>query len=129
MTAYTDFTRDFPQRCLDVLDAASAGAATNGREITLLLMTASVGLLVPFERLKPEHPFGDGRQYELLADRFSDLLENKFVGSVLCPSDNHSWYIARNVASVDGALDNWLHFVRAWIGFLQVASNETRDKP
>jgi hypothetical protein len=62
LTAYTDFTRDFPQKCLDVLDAASSGAATNGREITLLLMTASAGLLIPFERLKPDsknsvHPF------------------------------------------------------------------------
>lgn len=113
MTAYTDFTRDFPKRCLEVLDAASSGAVANGREITLLYMAASVSLLVPFERLKPDtedsdHPFGDNRRYKSVADRLKRLLDEKFVGSELCPGDQHSWKLAKGVQSVEGDVDSWL---------------------
>lgn len=113
MTAYTDFTRDFPKRCLDVLDKASAGAAANGREITLLYMAASASLLVPFERLKPDtensaHPFGENKRYGLAAGRLKELLDKKFVGSDLCPESSHSWQLAKDVQSVEGDVDSWL---------------------
>lgn len=108
MTAYTDFTRDFPGRCLEVLEAVSSGVAANGREITLLYMAASASLLVPFERLKAEHPFGDSQRKVRTADRLTELLGKKFVGSVLCPTNTHSWRLARKISSVDGELDGWL---------------------
>ena len=112
MTAYTDFTSDFPKRCLEVLNTASADAAERGREITLLYMAASASLLVPFERLKPDtknsaHPFRDNRRDVVTANRLEELLRKNFVGSVLCPS-NHSFQLAKNVKSVSGDLDDWL---------------------
>ncbi|UCU92069.1 hypothetical protein [Hydrogenophaga taeniospiralis] len=113
MTAYADFTNDFPRRCLEVLDAVSSGAAANGREITLLFMSSSARFLVPFERLKSdtsnsEHPFGDNKRYGTAAARSKDMLRKKFVGSVLCPSNSHSWHCAKKVASVECGLDSWL---------------------
>lgn len=113
MTAYTDFTRDFPKRCLEVLDAASSGAVANGREITLLYMAASASLLVPFERLRPGskdsvHPFGDNKRYKSVADSLQRLLDEKFVSSKLCPGNQHSWKLARGVQSVEGDVDTWL---------------------
>lgn len=117
MTAYTNFTSDFPKRCLDVLDTASTGAAANGREITLLLMAASASLLVPFERLKPDisnsvHPFGDNRRYGPAAARLKELLRKNFVGSDLGPESTHSWKLAKDVQSVDGDVDTWLPKVK-----------------
>lgn len=113
MTVYTDFTSDFPKRCLDVLDMASADAAADGREITLLFMAASASLLVPFERLKPDteysvHPFGDNKRYKLAADSLKGLLDENFVGSVLCSQAMHSWKLAKDVQSVDGDVETWL---------------------
>lgn len=113
MTAYTDFTSDFPARCLELLDRASGVASVNGLEITLLLMTASASLLVPFERLKPDtdhssHPFGDNRRFGAAAEKLAELMKESFVGSVLCPDTESSWRLAKNVKSVDGDLDCWL---------------------
>lgn len=113
MTAYANFTSDFPARCLELLDRASGVASVNGLEITLLLMTASASLLVPFERLKPDtdhssHPFGDNRRFGDAAKKLKDLMTENFVGSVLCPSTEASWRLAKKVESVDGDLDCWL---------------------
>jgi len=117
MTAYTDFTSDFPRRCLEVLDTASADAAANGREITLLLMVASASLLVPFERLKPDteysaHPSGDNKRYGAAAGQLKELLDKRFVGSELCPATKHSWQLAKEVQTVEGAMDSWLPKVK-----------------
>lgn len=113
MTAYTDFTSDFPGRCLDLLNLAHGMASVNGREVTLLLMAASASLLVPYDRLKPDtyyssHPFGDNRRFLDAAEKLKDLMAAKFVGSVLCPNENTSWQLAKKVPSVTGDLDSWL---------------------
>ena len=113
MSAYTNFTSDFPSRCLELLDIAHGVASVNGRETTLLLMAASASLLVPFERLKPDtqhhaHPFRDNARFADAAEKLQDLLTEKFVGSVLCPSTAASWQLAKDVLSVDGDVDSWL---------------------
>ena len=113
MTAYTNFTSDFPGRCLELLDLAHGIASVNGREVTLLLMVASASLLVPYERLKPDtdyasHPFGDNRRFVEVANKLKDLMAENFVGSVLCPGTASSWRLAKKVQSVDGDLDGWL---------------------
>lgn len=52
MSNYRDFIEDFPSRCKDLLLLAHEQAASNDREVTLSLMVASAGFLVPFERLR-----------------------------------------------------------------------------
>ena len=127
MTAYTDFTRDFPGRCLEVLDSASADAVAKGREITLLFMAASASLLVPFERLKPDtsnsvHPFRDNKRYCAAATQLEALLGESFVASALYPG-SHSFEIAKNVKSVQGDPDGWLPTA----GLIQLDQSEKVD--
>jgi hypothetical protein len=108
VTAYTNFTSDFPKRCLDILDMALPMALEKERDITLLLMAASAGFLVPFERLKSSHPFRFNEQETRTISRLSELKQRAFVGSVLCPDTSHSWELAEYVSSVEGDLEGWL---------------------
>ena len=113
MTAYTNFTGDFPARCVAVLDAASDIAKGQEREVTLLLMAASASFIVSFERLKPDtreggHPFGDNKKFSVAAESLSQLMKSEFIGSELCPGMSHSWRSAKNIKSVRGGPEQWL---------------------
>ena len=112
MTAYRDFTGDFPSRCMEVLDHQMAWAKFRGRDVTLLLMVSSAAFLVPYERLRPEsnrspHPSGDNERFAELAKRLEELMATKFCGSRFCPNAQSSWKVAKNVPFVGGDLDGW----------------------
>jgi hypothetical protein len=112
MSAYRDFTSDFPTRCLEVLAHQMAWAKFKGRDVTLLLMVSSAAFLVPYERLRldtkhPPHPSGDGERFAALAESLVDLMAEKFCGSNLCPEMTNSWKVAKDVPSVQGDLDVW----------------------
>ena len=112
MSAYRDFTMDFPSRCLEILDRQSGWAKFRDREVTLLLMVASAAFVVPYERLglhkdRPPHPAGDNKRYAELAKRLEDLKADKFCSSSLCPNSENSWKLAKDVDRVDGDLDGW----------------------
>lgn len=112
MSAYRDFTRDFPSRCIEVLDHHMDWAKFRGRDVTLLLMVASAAFLVPYERLKPEstrspHPSGDIERFAELAKRLEELMDAKFCGSRFCPGKENSWKVAKEVPFVHGDLDSW----------------------
>lgn len=51
MTMYKDFVHDYPARCIDVLTNLFEHAKTRDREVTLLLMAAAGGFVMPYERL------------------------------------------------------------------------------
>ncbi len=69
MSSFANFVEDFPSRCGDLLVRFHQDAVANDREVTLALMVASAGFLVPFERLRPDglyiQPTHD--RHELLA--------------------------------------------------------------
>jgi hypothetical protein len=46
MTDYSDFIRDFPTRCGEVLSIYYDQAQAKSREVTLLIMTATAAFLV-----------------------------------------------------------------------------------
>jgi hypothetical protein len=95
MSSFSDFVKDFPERCKDVLQLGQETAIENDREVTLLLMTAAAALVVPFERLNPdsiyEHPSNDAGRFPALTKSLSDLLKESFFGSRLWGSTVSSW--------------------------------------
>jgi len=58
MSMYEDFVRDYPARCIDVLEHFYEQAIVKDREVTLLLMATAGGFVMPYERLK------DGQKFE-----------------------------------------------------------------
>src|SRR5687768_3967400 len=51
MSIYKDFVQDFPRRCHDVLKAFGSESKKQDRDVTLLLMVATAGFVMPYERL------------------------------------------------------------------------------
>jgi hypothetical protein len=96
MTVYSDWLRDFPNRCIETLALLEPKARVHGREVTLLLSVGSILLNVPMERLKVrldklqqpiEHPM-TGHPDEAarnanraLALKFRAMLDEKFATS------------------------------------------------
>jgi hypothetical protein len=99
MTDYTDFIRDFPARCGDVLKLAYCPARAQDREVTLLIMTAAAALLVPFERLRPgmavEHLGADRRTYPDLANQLDAALKQPFLKSPFRRGGPGSWSVGK----------------------------------
>jgi hypothetical protein len=111
MTEYKNFIKDFPRRCRDILDLAGKPALSRGREVTLALMVASAGLVVPYERLKPDggfrnHPSGDNKTFADAAEKLKSLLDKPFMSSVLWNETSSTWHDGK-VASVNGDPDSW----------------------
>jgi len=110
MTAYKNFVQDFPNRCLDILKMAKSQAKMKDREVTLSLVIASAGFVIPFERLRPpgelEHPSGDREKYKKNSENLSKLMGTKFVGSALHPSSRTNW-LAGKLKKIEGAPDSW----------------------
>jgi hypothetical protein len=112
MSAYKNFTGDFPSRCLEILDQQKSWAKFKGRDVTLLLMVASAAFLIPFERLKPTsyrypHPSGDNEKFAELSEDLKDLMTSNFIESRLSPNKETTWKFKANVPSVSGDLDDW----------------------
>jgi hypothetical protein len=95
MSNYTDFIVDFPRRCRDILLFTHEQALAVDREVTLMLVIASAGLLVPYERLKTDgifvHPAGDDQKYTKAADELKQMLKQSFIDSPLWNSHMTSW--------------------------------------
>lgn len=113
MTAYKNFVEDFPRRCRDILDFARKPALSRGLEVTLSLMVASAGLIVPYERLKPDgrfgdHPSGDNKTFADAAIKLKLLLDEPFVTSRLWSQPNSTWQ--------DGKLDSVKGYPETWEG-------------
>ncbi len=111
MTAYKNFIDDFPSRCRDILNIAKRPALCRGREITLTLLVASAGLVVPYERLTPDsrwgdHPSGDRKTFAHAAGKLELLLSQPFMSSVLFNKMNSTWYEGK-VDSVNCDVDSW----------------------
>jgi hypothetical protein len=111
MTGYRNFIEDFPRRCRDILDIAGKPALSRGREVTLILMVASTGFVVPYERLKPDsrwgdHPSGDRKRFADAAGRLESLLHQPFMSSRLWTETSSTWHGGK-LDSVTGDPDSW----------------------
>lgn len=108
MTAYKDFHQDFPTRCLSLLRMAEEKAHGRNLEVTLIIMVASAGLVIPFERLRPrkiQHPIGDREKYSDASSKLDELLTDQFFSSQLQRGTN-IWEGGR-VKSIDTLPDEW----------------------
>jgi hypothetical protein len=111
MSAYKNFVDDFPRRCREILRFAGKPALFRGREVTLALMVASAGLVVPYERLKPDggeidHPSGDNKKFSDAADQLRTLLAEPFLSSTVWGSPVSTWHSGK-LKSVTGDPDSW----------------------
>ena len=109
MTAYKNFVDDFPLRCQDILRFAGRRASFGGREVTLSLMVASAGLIIPYERLKPgefDHPSGDTIKFSDAADQLRTLLDQPFLSSAVWNAPVSTWQSGK-LESVLGDPDSW----------------------
>jgi hypothetical protein len=105
MTAYRNFIDDFPSRCCDILNIAKRPAISRGREVTLTLLVASAGFIVPYERLG-DHPSGDSTRFAEAAEKLRKLLDEPFVSSVLYNKTNSTWHDGK-VVSVNDYPESW----------------------
>lgn len=111
MTAYKNFVDDFPNRCREILKFAGKPALFRGREVTLALMVASAGLVVPYERLKPDggeidHPSGDNKKFSAAAEKLRGLLAESFLSSAVWGAPVSTWHSGK-LKSVTGDPDSW----------------------
>lgn len=83
MTAYINFIKDFPKRAIEIYSLGFEQAKANEREVTLLLSVAAVSLIVPYERLKLEHPSGDSHNYNLARNKLVRISNKEFLSSEL----------------------------------------------
>lgn len=110
LTAYKNFVQDFPNRCMDLLNLAEKQARAQDREVTLVLLVASAGFVIPFERLRPpgklDHPIGDRERYPEYSEKLKQLMDSKFRGSELHPEQDTLWK-AGNLKCIQGDPDSW----------------------
>jgi hypothetical protein len=121
MSEYINFVDDFPRRCKEVLRFAEGFAQIEEREVTLYLMVASAGFLVPYERLKPDpepgpkggsgipHPSRDNETFYDAAQQLKNDLDKPFLDSVGLGQGPSSWYSGK-VRSVEGGPSDWRGF-------------------
>lgn len=102
MALLVDFADEFPARCSEVLSAGIGAMRGRGREVTFLLMVASSGFLMPFERLRPpetsgsaEHFLDDRGAHPEAADRLDELLGSPFLESTLASGFFGEWSLAK----------------------------------
>src|SRR5262249_35130825 len=111
MTAYKNFVADFPRRCRDILHVASKPALSQGLEVTLALVVASAGLVVPYERLKPNgrwgpHPSGESEKFVDAAKKLESILHQPFMSSSLWTKGISTW-CSGELDSAAGEPDSW----------------------
>jgi len=114
MTAYQNFSQDFPRRCIELLEKAANHDDFDERRVTWLLMAAASAFVMPFERLKltPDgdalHPFGQNEQLYKLAATLERTMKEHFIKSAFSSSLNPSWMIKKKIPDVSGDVDGWL---------------------
>ena len=106
MTAYRDFISDFPTRCQEILRAIRKTKSLGHRDVTVMLSIASAGFIVPFERLKPDHPLSPNSNDAEAHTRLRELLERTFLGSELWPDSAQGWYF-EHIRDCCGDPDSW----------------------
>lgn len=120
MSGYTNFIQDFPTRCGELLATYKHRATFQGREVTLMLSIASAGFMIPFERMRAKHPFGDKDRYIDLSNEFQALYKQKFISSDLCSGSAGRWWYGKLV-SHKGMPDDWPEMQN-----MQLADNKTK---
>lgn len=111
MTAYRDWFSDFPNRTLDVLQdlkQVKNGNLWRKRSVTILLMTACSGFVIPFERLDRNRAddLGQDIPNEAKGIRAKLKFEHPFIESIFVTSVEH--WLEGHVPSIEGAVDSWL---------------------
>lgn len=92
MSNYNDLIKDFPNRCLDILDSFVKQAKNIDREVTLMLTVTSTSLIIPYERLGDyENPSGDARKYSKAKGKFANECGNKIFLDWIQGKGNKSW--------------------------------------
>ena len=105
MTVYSPFYKDFPSRCLSLLNKYYDHAQMNNMEVTLMVSIASSGFVIPFERINHEiykkkktHPYSE----------YLDIVDKSFVSEF---SDNKGlnsdWSISVNVTPRWDNINGW----------------------
>ena len=89
------YVTEFAQRCSTALQACEGKARANDCEVTLLLMAASAGIVVPLERLngasRLDQPINDFVHNPKDAADMQKLLDERFFGSAVWGTDKASW--------------------------------------
>ncbi len=92
---YQDYVSDFPQRCSRLLGELGSTTQDMGLEVTHLLSITTVGLTVPYDRLRKgsrtPHPSDDRRRYKRAASEYNRLLEEPFLSSQLWGAEPSTW--------------------------------------
>lgn len=133
VSLYVDFVQDFPARCSEVLKLTDSEANASGREVTLMLMAAAAGLVVPWERLRTKqerestratpdgsrhppvakqprtHPTKDVDKYPQAAARLSKWLGENFKASPIWKRGLKSWKFG-SATDVSKHPDEWPGF-------------------
>ncbi|MDD3769192.1 MAG: hypothetical protein PHV10_01125 [Sulfuricurvum sp.] len=78
---YKNYITCFAYRSKKVLEKFSACDATNELNVTALLSVAASAFVIPFERLKKDHPFGDGAAFSEIGTKVKGVLEINFGDS------------------------------------------------
>ncbi len=84
MSAYRDFTRDFPERCSGIMKRFYFEARLSNLEVTLLLSVATSGLVIPFERIRLDsggHPLERGSKHKWEKAKEEPFIRSKFWDS------------------------------------------------
>jgi hypothetical protein len=110
LSEYRDFVHDFPLRCHDLLKTFEPGAKLRDREVTLLLAVASAGLVVPYERLRPDrpHPSGDAQRFSQAAAALAEELD-KTLERFLGEASAREWLVG-TTSDLNGPPDAWSGF-------------------
>ncbi|TLD71167.1 hypothetical protein FEM03_09685 [Phragmitibacter flavus] len=95
MSYYTNFVKDFPSRCLDLLKFEME-AKNKNLEVTLLLVVAGQAIFMPYERLdlnnsKNKHPSKDFEKFETARSDLQKELAKKCKDSRLFKDENGSY--------------------------------------
>ncbi len=95
MSMYEDFVRDFPARCIDVLETFYDKAIVEDREVTLLLMATAGGFVMPYERLSEgqsiEQPELDRATHKEKMKRLKDELNRSIKNSTVLGDIISKW--------------------------------------
>lgn len=94
---YKDYIICFSTRAKKVLEKFSECDPKNELNVTALLSVATSAFLIPFERLKDTHPFGDRSSFETIASRVDAENKKKFENSELFTGT--SWLLLKKSAS------------------------------
>jgi len=110
MSVYQNYTHDFPYRCRKLLEKAKTHEFFKDHDVTFMLMVASAGLTVPYERLRSdsqfEHPAGDRDIYPNASIVLDDLLKQPFLHSILWADEARSWCYG-GLQSAKNDPDSW----------------------